>query len=61
MNTTEDDDSNPSTPSADSAFFNDDRLDKIMDWLQGNGVKEGAPTSIQETIEDRKKERVLLK
>ena len=38
-----------------------DKIDKILDWLQDHGVKEGCPGDIQEDNEEKCKQRVLLK
>ena len=41
--------------------MSEDKLEKILDWLQDNGVREGKPSSIQEDDEAKRKERVMLK
>ena len=57
----EDDDfkSNPSTK--EGSEITEEKIDKILDWLQRNGAKEGTPASIIEAGQDLCKQRILLK
>ena len=47
MGEDEDNKTNPSTKEADSVIT-EEKIDKILDWLENNGVKEGLPSAIQE-------------
>ena len=45
----------------ESTSCNSDKADKIVDWLQGNGIKSGVPETIFEEEEDKRKQNVLIR